>query len=235
MLLMVIDQGGGIFDRLAHRLRLAGFMLAAVGTAAEIPASPLRASTQAILIDQGREAPCTAGTVAELRAAGLTQPVLVLAARDDWRERVAALDAGANDILLKPVHSEEVAARLRAAVRSNAGKAASRMTFGDIEFDMKARCAWRAGKCLALTRNEFRLLQNLLLANGGFLTKQQISEALWPGDRNVTSNAIEVLCNRLRAKLGPDRILTLRGMGYRLALPDMTDGLPPEPGPCKNC
>lgn len=232
MRLLIVDDEGTASDRLLHQLKSAGFIPEPFPSAAEAAASPECHGARAVLISQGRAAHPAAEPVATLRGAGLEQPIVVIAARDDWRERVLAFQQGADAFLLRPVHSEEVAACLIAALRRHGQKVGHRMVFGEIEIDLRTRCAWRAGNCLDLTRNEFRMLQCLLLANGGFMNKQQIIGALWPGDRQIGSNAVEVLVARLRTKLGAERIVSARGMGYRLALSEMTADSLVEPGPC---
>ncbi|MFC3173663.1 response regulator transcription factor [Novosphingobium bradum] len=235
MLVILIDQQGPAIDLLAQRLAQAGFAPEVFGAVADAAASPLRASAQALLLALGGGAPPAGEIIARLRHAGLAQPLVVLSTRDEWRERVAAFDAGADDFLLVPAHSEEVAARLRAAIRRGAGCASPRIAVGDIELDLIARCAWRGQACLALTRNEFRLLQRFLLAPEHVLTKDQIATALWAGNRNVSGNAIEVLVARLRQKLGTGRIATVRGLGYRLADPPAAGPQPAEPAPRQAC
>ncbi|MDE2596056.1 MAG: response regulator transcription factor [Sphingomonadales bacterium] len=186
-----------------------------MGSAAEALNSPVRDSVSAVLLDHCGLAHSPASVVTPLRSGGMEQPLIVLSALADWRERVASLDAGADDFLIKPIHSEEVAARLRAVIRRAAGMSSDRIVFGDIDLDLKARCAWVGGVCLNLTRNEFLLLRLLLLAPENTITKQQIMQALWVGDAQKTGNAIEVQMARLRRKLGHERIRTLRGIGYR--------------------
>jgi two-component system OmpR family response regulator len=225
MILLLIDQGSSAGDVLAQRLASSGFLPHVCDSTAEAAASPLRESATALLLDQGLEAPDAAVAIAQLRAAGMAQPLVALSARDDWRERVAALDAGADDFVVKPVRSEEVAARLRAAIRRHAGGCSERLAVGDIALDLRARCAWQSGRPLALTRNEFRLLRLFALAPEGFLSKNQIADALWPGDRTISGNAVEVLVARLRQKLGTGRILTARGLGYGMDMePPASDG-----------
>jgi len=218
MILLLIDQASAAIDVLAQRIASAGFLPQVLDSAADAAASPLRESATALLLDQGREAPHAAEAVAALRAAGIAQPVVVLSARDDWRERVATLDAGADDFVVKPVRSEEVAARLRAAIRRRAGACTERLVLGDIELDLQARRALQAGTPIPLTRNEFRLLQLFALAPGSFMSKSQIGGSLWPGDRTISGNAVEVLVARLRQKLGADHIRTVRGLGYGIKI-----------------
>ncbi len=235
MRLLIIDQANTAGDRLVPRLKAAGFMAERFGSAAEVSASQNSSGAKAVLLNQDSEAPPAAESVAVLRGAGLAQPIVVIAARDDWRERVVALHAGADAFLLSPVHSEVVVACLMTVMRRNGEKVDERMIFGDFEIDTRDRCAWLAGKCLALTRNEFRLLRCLLHANGGFMSKQRIIDSLWEGDRKISDNVVEVLITRLRNKLGPARILNTREMGYRLAHPETPDNPLFVPEPCRNC
>lgn len=216
MNLLLIDCDGAGTDLLALRLGGAGFRPEVVRTAPGALDSRLRETAAALVLDLGHQAPPAASLIASLRRAGLHQPLLVLSVRDDWRERVASLDAGADDYLVKPIHSEEVAARLRAGIRRAIGVGSDRIVSGDLDVDLRGQCAWLGGRCLDLTRNEFRLLRLFLLAPGGQVSKTEIAGAVWPDNRDSRDNAIEVLVGRLRAKLGAARIRTVRGVGYRL-------------------
>lgn len=218
MNLLVIDQDSTGTDRLAQRLHGTGFRPLIVKSANEAMASPLRDSAAALLIDQGHEAPPVPQLIAPLRRGGLHQPLLVLSARDDWRERVASFDVGADDFLVKPVHSEEIHARLRAVIRRAIGASTDRIVSGDLHVDLKGQCAWLGDRCLELTRNEFRLLRLFILAANGLVRKEDIAGAVWPGRTDTPHNAIEVLVGRLRAKLGCHSIGTIRGFGYRLTM-----------------
>lgn len=217
MNLLVIDQAGTGTDLLAQRLGLAGFRCHIVPSADVAIASRRGDGAAAMLLDQGHAAPPAQDTVTLLRQGGLFQPLLVLSARDDWRERVASFDAGADDFLVKPVHSEEVNARLRAAIRRAIGASTDRIVSGDLDVDLKGQCAWLGGRCLNLTRNEFRLLRLFLLAPDGLVSKDDIAAAVWPHEAGRRDNAIEVLIGRLRAKLGANRIRTVRSLGYGLS------------------
>lgn len=219
MRLLLIDQASTGADLLARKLGGLGFRPLVLRSAQEALSSRLRDGAAALVLDQGLEAPPAAQSVTQLRRGGLEQPLLVLSARDDWRERVASFDAGADDFLLKPVHSEEVHARLRAVIRRSVGASTDRLVLGDLDIDLKGQCAWRAGQCLNLTRNEFRLLRLLLLAPGNQASKAEIARAVWPEHSEPRDNVIEVLVGRLRGKLGTDRIHTVRGLGYRFAVP----------------
>ena len=229
MNLLMNEQDSAASGALVQRLIAAGFRPDVVRTGGEALHSAMREGAAAVLLDLGQAAPPAQATIAALRRGGMAQPLLVLSARDDWRERVASFEAGADDYLLKPAHSEEVAARLRAAIRRAIGAASDRIALGDIDVDIKGQCAWRAGRCLELTRNEFRLLRLFITATNGVVTKDDIAHAVWPGRADTPHNAIEVLIGRLRAKLGGNRIRTVRGVGYRLMTAEAGADLLTEP------
>jgi len=171
--------------------------------------------SRAVVLDLGTGTGPAADHVRLIRRAGLEQPCLVLSAHDDWRDKIECLDAGADDYVVKPVRSEEVAARLRAMIRRASGNATDRFESGDLVLDLRVRCAWLADRCLDLTRNEFRLLRMFLLEPGKVMTHQEIHRQLYPDRADCSTNAIEVQIARLRRKIGRTRIRTIRGLGYR--------------------
>lgn len=232
MQLLLIDGAQGSGELLAQRLAPAGFKARLASSVNGALGNGENDNFMAVLIDHGRSAPPAAEVVAPLRSAGIDQPLLVLSARDDWREKVACLDAGADDFLVKPVRSEEVAARLRALIRRNAGASTDRIISGDIDLDLRRQCAWKGGHCLDLTRNEFRLLRLFLFGPNQVLRKAQIRDALWGTATDVSDNAIEVQVARLRRKLGPASIQTLRGLGYRMNAGQQGDE---TTAPCDPC
>jgi two-component system response regulator PhoP len=157
-----------------------------------------------------------------LRATGNDVAVLVLTARHELSDRVAGLDAGADDYLVKPFEMEELLARLRALVRRAAGWSHSVLVAGAIELDTGAQKVTVGGRAVDLTAYEYKLLEYLVLHAGEVLSKTRLSEHLYDEDADKDSNVLEVLVNRLRRKLDPDRSLapieTLRGRGYRVRL-----------------
>ncbi|MBL6077254.1 response regulator transcription factor [Belnapia sp. T18] len=151
------------------------------------------------------------------RAAGRAMPVLILTARDGWTEKVAGLDAGADDYLAKPFAMAELLARLRALVRRANGLAQPVIALGDLRLDTAAgSVAWR-GTSVRLTALEFRLLAYLAHRPGRIVSKAELTEHLYAQDFDRDSNTLEVVVGRLRRKLDPALIETLRGQGYRLA------------------
>ena len=151
------------------------------------------------------------------RKAGMAKPVLMLTARGAWSEKVAGFDAGADDFLTKPFHTEELLARLRALVRRSAGHSAPALTCGDLRLDPRAARASVDGEPVKLTSLEYRLLHYLMLHQGKVISRTELVEHLYDQDFDRDSNTIEVFVGRLRKKIGPDRIETMRGLGYRLS------------------
>lgn len=143
-------------------------------------------------------------------------PVLMLTARDRWSDKVAGIDAGADDYLAKPFHIEEVLARLRALIRRSAGHASSSLVCGDISLDTRTSKVSCAGKPVKLTSHEFRLLSYMLHHQGEVISRTELTEHLYDQDFDKDSNTIEVFVGRLRKKLGVSSIETVRGLGYRL-------------------
>ncbi|MBE7219725.1 MAG: response regulator transcription factor [Caulobacteraceae bacterium] len=151
------------------------------------------------------------------RKGGMAKPVLILTARGAWSEKVAGFDAGADDYLTKPFHTEELLARLRALVRRSAGHSAPALTCGDLRLDPRAARATVDGEPVKLTSLEYRLLHYLMLHQGKVISRTELVEHLYDQDFDRDSNTIEVFVGRLRKKIGPDRIETMRGLGYRLS------------------
>lgn len=150
------------------------------------------------------------------RSRGNTMPVLVLTARDATGDKIAGLDAGADDYLVKPIDLDELSARIRALLRRSAGRAAPMLSVGPIMLDPAAHRVTLAGELVELAGREFALLQLLLENAGRVLTRSQIEQSLYGWRDEPDSNALEVHIHHLRKKLGSDRIRTLRGVGYMI-------------------
>lgn len=154
-----------------------------------------------------------------LRTAGDVTPVIVLTARDQISDRIAALDAGADDYLVKPFDLFELSARIRAVGRRYAGNPNPLVVVGDLEIDLAARSVWRGGKAVPLTAREWSLFEAFVQRPNQLMSKPRLEERLYSFGAEVESNTIEVYVARLRKKLGADVIETVRGMGYRLGGP----------------
>ena len=150
------------------------------------------------------------------RAAGRNMPVLILTARSAWQEKVAGIDAGADDYLAKPFHMEELLARLRALLRRQGEHASAQWHCGPIQLDTRAARVMVDAQPLQLTSHEFKLLALLMQRKGEVLSRTELAEHIYAHDSDRDSNTIEVFVGRLRKKLPAGSIETVRGLGYRL-------------------
>lgn len=151
------------------------------------------------------------------RRDGKVMPVLVLTARDSWSDKVAGLDAGADDYVAKPFQSEELIARLRALIRRASGNASSELTAGDIRLDTRSGKVTKAGDPVKMTAQEYKLLSYLLHHKGKVVSRTELIEHIYDQDFDRDSNTIEVFIGRLRKKIPGDVIQTVRGLGYRMS------------------
>jgi two-component system, OmpR family, response regulator PhoP len=160
--------------------------------------------------------------VQRLRSDGRTLPILILTARGNWQDKVMGLEAGADDYLVKPFEYPELAARVKALLRRSMKAASDVLTFGPLSIDFSAQAARLNGAEMDLTAFEYRVLEYLVRERARVVSKQELSDYLYPHDEDRDSNVLEVLVGRLRRKLDPDGTLTpietLRGRGYRFTL-----------------
>ncbi|UJX25352.1 MULTISPECIES: response regulator transcription factor [Pseudoalteromonas] len=154
--------------------------------------------------------------LSDWRRNGNKMPVIILTARDTWRERVTGLRAGADDYLIKPFEMEELLARVEALVRRSNGHASSVLSAGSLQLDTATQRATLAGTHLDLSALEYRLLAYLMNRQNQVVSKATLTEHLYQMDFEHNSNVIEVLVNRVRKKLGTTHIQTRRGQGYLL-------------------
>ena len=173
----------------------------------------------AVVLDLGLPALDGLSVLRRWRAAGRTMPVLILTARSSWQEKVAGMDAGADDYLAKPFHMEELLARLRALLRRLGEHASAQWQCGDIVVDTSQARVLLRGQPLVLTSHEYKLLSHLMQRKGEVLSRTELAEHLYPDDSERDSNTIEVFIARLRKKLPEGSIETVRGLGYRLVDP----------------
>ncbi len=144
-------------------------------------------------------------------------PILIVTARDAVAERVAGLEAGADDYLVKPFDLQELVARVHVLLRRRRGVATTTLRAGDIELDPVERRVTVGGEPVALTAKEFALLEALMQRPGAVLSRSRLEQAVYTWDAEVSSNAVEVHLHHLRRKLGGERIRNVRGVGYRVA------------------
>ena len=170
-----------------------------------------------VILDLGLPRKSGIDLLKELRRAGNKARVLVVTARDAVADRVAGLDAGADDYLVKPFSLEELAARIRALLRRDIAREDNVLRNGDLALDTAARTVTKAGAQIDLSAREFALLAALLERPGNALSKAQLEEKLYGWGEEVESNTVEVHVHNLRKKLGADAIRTIRGVGYVIA------------------
>ena len=170
----------------------------------------------AIVLDLGLPKVDGASVLEGWRRTHIATPVLILTARGSWSEKVAGFDAGADDYLTKPFHTEELLARLRALLRRSAGHSAPSLSCGALRLDPRAARASVGGEPVRLTSLEYRMLHYLIMHQGRVISRTELVEHLYDQDFDRDSNTIEVFVGRVRKKIGPDRVETVRGLGYRL-------------------
>ena len=160
--------------------------------------------------------------VQTLREQGRTLPILILTARGSWQDKVRGLESGADDYLVKPFEYPELAACVKALLRRSLKAASNTLTLGALAIDFSAQVARLHGVSLDLTTFEYRVLEYLVRERARVVSKQELSDYLYPHDEDRDSNVLEVLVGRLRRKIDPDGSLapieTLRGRGYRFVL-----------------
>lgn len=150
------------------------------------------------------------------REAGRSVPVLILTARDNWTEKVAGIDAGADDYMTKPFHMEELLARLRALIRRSVGLADPVLRHRELSLDTRSGKVTNAGVNVALTSHEYRVLEYLMHRCGDVVSRAELIEHVYAQDFDRDSNTVEVFVARLRKKISADLIDTVRGLGYRI-------------------
>ncbi len=168
----------------------------------------------AVLLDLGLPKRDGMQVLRDLRGHALAMPVLIITARDALADRVAGLDAGADDYILKPFEMDELAARLRSALRSRSGRADPVLRSGALALHPDTKMVTKDGTVVVLSAREFALLELLMRRPGMPMSRTQLEERLLGWGEEVASNALEVNIHNLRRKLGVDSILNIRGVGY---------------------
>ncbi|HXY75808.1 MAG TPA: response regulator [Steroidobacteraceae bacterium] len=215
MRLLLVEDDPMIGEAIRTGLKRDGFAVDWVHDAAAAARALGSEPFEVVLLDLGLPGGDGLGFLRTLRARGQSLPVLIITARDAIADRVAGLDAGADDYLTKPFDLDELAARLRALLRRKSGRTSPQIEHLGVTLDPAAHRVTRDGVEVALSPREFALLQLLLERPGTILSRAQLEERLYGWGEEVESNAIEVHVHGLRRKLGAQFILTVRGVGYR--------------------
>lgn len=216
MRLLLIEDDPKLAQRLAARLASDGMIVEHAPSAEHAARVENFDDLAALIVDIGLPGISGIDYIRQVRASGYSLPILVLSARGTWEEKVAGLNAGADDYVVKPIHAEELIARINALLRRASGQVGERLSSGGIELDVQMKTAWVDGAPVDLTQIEFRLLQLFLLRPGHVLDHGEILEHLYPVAKGREPNTVEVNIARLRRKIGKDAIRTVRGLGYAL-------------------
>jgi two-component system OmpR family response regulator len=219
MRILVVEDEPNLQRQLRETLEAAGY---AVDSATDGEDGHFLGTTEsydAVVLDLGLPEMDGLTVLDRWRKSGLTMPVLVLTARNSWSDKVAGLDAGADDYLAKPFQTEELVARLRALIRRSSGNATSELTAGPVHLDGRSGRVTLDGVPVKLTAQEFKLLSYLMHHKGKVVSRTELIEHIYDQDFDRDSNTIEVFITRIRKKLGAELISTTRGLGYSLEDP----------------
>lgn len=221
--LLVVEDESQLLNNLCRGLGEEGFSVLGASSAEAAQRAVENGQFDAIVLDLRLPGKDGLEFLSEIRAVGNVTPVLILTAHGSLEERVAGLDTGADDYLVKPFAFPELIARLRALLRRRANAPQNILRVGDLEFDSVRRRVRRDGHELSLSPKETILLELLLRNAGQTVTRNMIAEGVWGSGYNDFTNLIEVFVNRLRQKLGDHSgeplIVTVRGVGYMIRKP----------------
>jgi two-component system OmpR family response regulator len=218
MRLLVVEDDPDLRRGLTAALKDAGYVVDAAKDGVEGHFLGDTEPYDAVVLDLGLPEMDGITVLERWRKAGKRMPVLILTARDRWRDKVAGFDAGADDYVAKPYVTEELLARLRALLRRSAGHATADLECGPMRIDTRGARVTVDGNPVKLTSLEYRLLSYLAHHKGRVVSRSELVEHLYDQDFDRDSNTIEVFVGRLRKKLGVDVIQTRRGLGYCLSM-----------------
>ena len=222
MRVLIIEDEQAIREHLVDTFRSQGFAVDAARDGVEGEYMGNEYPIDVALVDLGLPGKTGIDVIQTWRRDGVSFPILVLTAKGRWQDKVAGLEAGADDYLVKPFHIEEVVARIRALVRRSSGWTESVFRCGPIALDSSRQTVTLEGSPIDCTAYEYKVLEYLMLHSGEVVSKSQLSEHIYEDEFDRDSNVLEVLIARLRKKLDPRKQLnpieTLRGRGYRFRL-----------------
>ncbi|MEZ5851821.1 MAG: response regulator transcription factor [Hyphomicrobiaceae bacterium] len=213
---LIVEDDPDLNRQLAAALADAGFAVDRAGDGEEGYFLGETEPYDVVILDIGLPKMDGISVLEQWRRADRNFPVILLTARDRWSDKVSGIDAGADDYLAKPFHIEELLARVRAQVRRASGHAKSEIECGPLRLDTKSARVTVDGQPIKLTSHEYRLLAYLVHHKGRVVSRTELVEHLYEQDFDRDSNTIEVFIGRLRKKIAPDLIKTVRGLGYRL-------------------
>ncbi|MFE6305655.1 response regulator transcription factor [Nocardiopsis sp. NPDC057823] len=214
--ILIVEDEERIASFIRKGLTAGGFTTTVVGTGAEAVDYAVTGGFDLMLLDLGL--PDTDGfdVLRRVRSMGVDTPVVILTARDGVRDTVTGLEIGADDYVTKPFRFEELLARVRLRMRRERSGELTVLQAGGLALDLRTRRVAVDGDTVDLTAREFALLELLMRHPGQVLSRQQMLSHVWGYDYDPGSNVVDVFVRALRRKVGSDRIVTVRGMGYRL-------------------
>ena len=216
MRILVVEDEPTLCEQLSMALREQGYAVDISTNGEDGLHMGMEESFDAAILDLGLPKLDGASVLKAWRINGIVLPVIILTARDDWSDKVAGIDIGADDYLTKPFHMEELLARLRSVIRRSNGHSSSVMSIKGLTLDARSKRVSINGGYINLTAHEFRLLSYLMHHPNEVINKATLGEHIYPYNEDPDSNTIEVFIGRLRKKIPNDMIETIRGLGYRL-------------------
>jgi two-component system OmpR family response regulator len=214
--ILIVDDEPALSEHLARALGDAGYAVDVAGDGERADFAVRTENYDAVLLDLGLPRIDGLTLLRGWRASGLRVPVLVLTARGSWHETVDGIDSGADDYVAKPFRMEEVVARLRGLIRRASGQTQQLLQCGDVTLDPRLARVTKQGVQVRLTSHEFRVLSYLMHHRQRVVSQSELTEHIYAQDFDRDSNTVEVFVARLRRKLGPSLIETVRGLGYRI-------------------
>jgi two-component system copper resistance phosphate regulon response regulator CusR len=212
---LIVEDEDRVVSFVRRGLTAAGYATSTAGTGREALAMLAAGGVELVLLDLGLPDMNGLDVVAELRRSGSTIPVIALTGRDSARDLAVGLDSGLDDYIPKPFTFDEVLARIRARLRDRQREVPTKLESGGVLLDLLERRAQVDGHSVELSSREFALAEEFLRHAGRVLSREQLLSRVWGYDFDPGSNIVDVYVRYLRAKLGPDRIRTVRGEGYR--------------------
>jgi two-component system OmpR family response regulator len=216
MRILLVEDDDMIAEAVTLALRDHAYAVDRIANGLAVSGTLQDSDYQAVLLDLGLPGRDGLEVLRRLRLAGQRLPVIIITARDAVEDRIAGLDYGADDYLIKPFDLNELLARLRAVIRRQGGQASPLLTNGDVTLDPVTREAGRGSVRVVLSAREFALLQALLLNPGHILTRHELEERIYGWNEEVESNAVDFLIHGVRRKLGAEVIRNVRGTGWRV-------------------
>lgn len=217
MRILLIEDDPMIGKAVRAGLGQAGFVVDWVGDGRSAELALANGVYDLAILDLGLPRKDGMAVLSSLRALGNSMPVLIASARDTVRDRIAGLDAGADDYVLKPFDLDELVARVRALLRRHAGSASPLLRCGSLVLDPVRKRVEKDGAAVELSAREFAVLEALMQRPGAVLSREKLEESVYGWGEEVGSNTIEVYLHYLRRKLGTGVIKNVRGVGYRVA------------------